>query len=60
MQISPIRKEQKPGGAQAIPVAMKKHLSFREAARLIYETEGAKGFTRGLTPSLIKNSLMTG
>ena len=39
---------------------MKKSLSFREAAKLIYETEGAKGFIRGLSPSLIKNSLMTG
>lgn len=37
-----------------------KALSFREASRVIYETEGAKGFMRGLTPSLIKNSLMTG
>ena len=37
-----------------------KALSFREASRVIYESEGVRGFMRGLTPSLIKNSLMTG
>jgi hypothetical protein len=37
-----------------------KALSFREAAKVIYETEGPKGFARGLAPSLMKNSLMTG
>ena len=35
-------------------------LTFREAARTIYETEGSRGFLRGLAPSLLKNSVMTG
>lgn len=38
----------------------KKSLSFREAASVIYSTEGVKGFGRGLAPSLFKNSVMTG
>ena len=37
-----------------------KKMNFRQAAIVIYQTEGAAGFLRGLTPSLIKNSLMTG
>jgi hypothetical protein len=35
-------------------------MNARQAAKTIYQTEGVKGFTRGLAPSLIKNSLMTG
>lgn len=35
-------------------------MTFREAARTIYETEGSRGFLRGLAPSLLKNSVMTG
>ncbi len=48
---------------QRIHIENKKHvksLSFREATELIYKNEGYKGFLRGLGPSLIKNSLMTG
>ena len=37
-----------------------KGMNARQAARTIYHTEGIKGFTRGLSASLIKNSLMTG
>ena len=37
-----------------------KGLNFRQAASTIYTTEGYRGFLRGLTPSLIKNSTMTG
>ena len=37
-----------------------KGLNFRQAASTIYSTEGFNGFLRGLTPSLIKNSTMTG
>jgi hypothetical protein len=37
-----------------------KNLSFREATVHIYKQEGLKGFMRGIVPSLIKNSLMTG
>ena len=37
-----------------------KGMNFRQAAQTIYKTEGFKGFLRGLTPSLIKNSTMTG
>ena len=37
-----------------------KGMNFRQAAQVIYETEGLRGFLRGLTPSLIKNSFMTG
>ena len=35
-------------------------MTFREASRHIYLNEGPKGFMRGLVPSLIKNSVMTG
>lgn len=35
-------------------------MTFREATRHIYMNEGPKGFLRGLVPSLIKNSVMTG
>ena len=35
-------------------------MTFREATRHIYVNEGPRGFLRGLAPSLIKNSLMTG
>ena len=35
-------------------------MTFREATRHIYVNEGSKGFLRGLVPSLLKNSLMTG
>ena len=35
-------------------------MTFREATRHIYLNEGPRGFLRGLVPSLIKNSLMTG
>lgn len=35
-------------------------MTFREAAKTIYETEGPRGFLRGLAPSLLKNSVMTG
>ena len=34
--------------------------SFREAAVKIYTNEGPKGFTRGLMPAVLKNSLLTG
>lgn len=35
-------------------------MTFREAVQTIYNTEGSKGFTRGLTASVIRNSIMTG
>ena len=35
-------------------------MTFREATRHIYVHEGPRGFFRGLVPSLIKNSVMTG
>ena len=35
-------------------------MTFREASRHIYVNEGPRGFFRGLVPSLIKNSVMTG
>lgn len=35
-------------------------MTFREATRHIYTNEGPRGFLRGLVPSLIKNSVMTG
>lgn len=39
----------------------KRHqMTFRQAVQTIYTTEGPKGFTRGLTASLFKNSIMTG
>lgn len=34
--------------------------SFREATEHIWKTEGPKGYLRGLGPSLIKNTLLTG
>ena len=38
----------------------KMNLSFREATQLIYLKEGSKGFLRGLTPSIVKNTLNAG
>lgn len=38
----------------------KLNLSFREATQLIYRKEGSKGFLRGLSPSIIKNTLNAG
>ena len=35
-------------------------MTFREATMHIYTNEGPRGFLRGLVPSLIKNSVMTG
>lgn len=35
-------------------------MSFRQTVETIYTAEGSKGFTRGLTASLLKNSMMTG
>ena len=35
-------------------------MTFREASRHIYVNEGPRGFLRGMVPSLIKNSVMTG
>lgn len=38
----------------------KLNLTFREATMLIQRKEGMKGFLRGLTPSIIKNTLNAG
>lgn len=38
----------------------KMNLTFREATQLIYLKEGSKGFLRGLTPSIVKNTLNAG
>jgi len=35
-------------------------MKFSEATRVIYRTEGMKGFLRGLVPSLYKNFLTSG
>jgi hypothetical protein len=35
-------------------------LSFKEATEFIYRKEGAKGFLRGLFPSVVKNTLNAG
>lgn len=35
-------------------------LSFMEATRTIYQTEGTKGFMRGLVPALLKSSIAAG
>ncbi len=37
-----------------------KGMNFKETFKTIYKSEGPKGFFRGLLPSLIKNSLVTG
>ena len=37
-----------------------KQLSFREAFQVIYKNEGIKGFSRGLTAGLVKNSFSAG
>jgi hypothetical protein len=42
------------------PNAKKLNLTFKEATELIYRKEGGKGFLRGLTPSIIKNTLNAG
>lgn len=36
------------------------NLTFREACKLIYLKEGSGGFLRGLSPSIIKNTLNAG
>ena len=41
-------------------IKLRNQFSFREAALKIYANEGPKGFTRGLVPSVIKNSFLTG
>ena len=38
----------------------KLNLTFREATQLIYRKEGTGGFLRGLSPSIIKNTLNAG
>ena len=38
----------------------KKHLTFMNATRTIYQNEGFPGFLRGLWPSLVKNTLTSG
>lgn len=38
----------------------KLNLTFREATMLIYRKEGSGGFLRGLSPSIIKNTLNAG
>ena len=35
-------------------------LGFTDATRLVYKKEGAAGFYRGFTPSIIKNTLNAG
>ena len=35
-------------------------LSFKEATMLIYEREGVKGYFRGFTPSIVKNTINAG
>jgi hypothetical protein len=50
MQITPINKL----------TGVKENLSFMQATRTIYNTEGAMGFMRGLSPSIIKCFVTSG
>jgi len=52
MQISPLDEKKQKRGQHG--------MKFTEATRFIYRTEGAKGFMRGLTPSIVKNFLTGG
>jgi hypothetical protein len=47
---------------QVSPIGEKRHrhMSFMEATRVIYQSEGMKGFLRGLLPSLLKSTLTSG
>jgi hypothetical protein len=59
MQVKPIE-AQTYLNKQVDSGAKKLNLTFKEATELIYRKEGAKGFLRGLWPSLIKNTLNAG
>jgi len=59
MQVKPIE-AQTYLNKQVDTKAKKLNLTFKEATELIYRKEGAKGFLRGLWPSLIKNTLNAG
>lgn len=68
MQVSPIEKvDRKEVGRTIVQKMIKgaphKHyelLGFTEATRLVYAKEGIKGYYRGFTPSIIKNSMNAG
>lgn len=50
---------------KAVKYAAKKDIkvynhTFLESAQIIYRSEGAKGFMRGFTPSMLKNTLNSG
>lgn len=49
----------------AVKYAKKKDIkvynhTFMESAKIIYKSEGLKGFMRGFTPSMLKNTLNSG
>lgn len=64
MQVSPIDKPTETTENSAFKKMMShsshKHyelLTFRDAARLIYQREGLLGYYRGFMPSMIKNTM---
>lgn len=59
MQVKPID-AQKYLNKSVVEGQSKINLSFREATQLIYFREGMGGFLRGLSPSIIKNTLNAG
>lgn len=68
MQVSPIEKVDRKGKSttlfnKMIKQGPHKHyelLGFREATMLVYQKEGLKGYYRGFTPSIAKNTLNAG
>jgi hypothetical protein len=60
MQVKPIEAQMYLNKNIVNDLQSKLNLTFKEATQLIYRKEGAKGFLRGLSPAIIKNTLNAG